>query len=206
VFIISIIIMADQAADHESLNQASASSAAIDYDKLLLLPVFPLSGEVELDFDTLDCVPLGEVNIIDDEEYGTNASVIELSGNDSRITFYVQSNYRYLVCYLHACGRFVSMTLTLLDSKGREINLELSNRRSNVLIDKSNVKLPLNVGLGWQRMCIDLEDIMARCFGTSFASCSEICIAGGPRLAKLFFQGDSYCDPQLPPYLRVLAI
>jgi hypothetical protein len=191
VFIISIIIMADQAADHESLNQASASSAAIDYDKLLLLPVFPLSGEVELDFDTLDCVPLGEVNIIDD---------------DSRITFYVQSNYRYLVCYLHACGRFVSMTLTLLDSKGREINLELSNRRSNVLIDKNNVKLPLNVGLGWQRMCIDLEDIMARCFGTSFASCSEICIAGGPRLAKLFFQGDSYCDPQLPPYLRVLAI
>lgn len=178
----------------------------MEYDKLQLLPIFPLNGEVELDFDTLDCVPLGEVNIIDDEEYGNNATVIELSGSDSRITFYCQSNMKYLVCYLHACSRYVSITVTLIDSKGSEITAELSNRRSTVIVDKNNVKIPLNVGAGWQRMCIDLNDIVMRCFGTNFVSCSDVCIGGGPRLAKLFFQGHPYCDPQLPPFLRVMVI
>jgi hypothetical protein len=184
----------------------SAASTIIDYGKLLLQPVFPVSGDCELDFDTLDCVPLGEVNIIDDEEYGNNAAVIELSGQDSRITFYAPSNYQYLVCYLNSCGRYVSLTLNMINSEGKEVNIEMSNRRSTVLIDKNSAKIPLNVGAGWQRMCVDLNDMVYRCFGSKFASCTDISIAGGPRLAKLFFQGHPYHDPQLPPFLRVLVV
>ena len=191
----------------DELSARSDSSAILNYEKLLLTPVFPLNADMEIDFDTLDCVPSGEVNIIEDEELG-NGLVVELSGKDSRISFYTQTHYNQVVGYVNNCKRYTTFNFVVQDSDNIEFFIEVSNHRSTVSVEIEirTIRLPLEIAEGWQRVCIDFDDILFNTIGTRFKSCTEVVVAGGPRIYKLFFQGESYFDPQLPPFLRVLIV
>lgn len=166
-------------------------------------PIFPVSADDDIDFDLLDCVPSGSgVNMIEDDELGEK-SVIELSGTDSRITFFTNSNHALMVLHVNACNRFMSICIIVRDDSGDEKSIEISSKRSTLVIEKSICKLPLEIGDGWQRICLNINDLLFRTFGTRYDSCIEVTLTGGCKLSKLFFQWDDYPDPLLPTFLRV---
>lgn len=172
-------------------------------DEILLLPIFPTTEGDDVDFEMIDCVPSGKgVNLIEDNEI-QDKSVIELSGDDSRITFYMSSNLPLISLHINSCSRFVFIVLIMRDTFGVERIVEISNRRSTLLVDGNTCKIPLSMGVGWQYMCLNADDIMSRAFGAQFDSFVEVTLAGGCKVSKMYLHGEPYADVQLPPFLRV---
>ena len=166
-------------------------------------PLFPPSDNEIEDFDQVDCTPSGpEVNIIDDEEL-SGKSVIDIVGEDSSITFFSSSTYPLLVIHINSSNRFFSIVIRVRDDIGKDRIFELSNKKSTIMIMDDTCKLPMEIGEGWQRMCISMDDMLSRAFGSKLASCSSISFGGSCRLAAVFFQEYDYSDPQLPSFLRV---
>jgi hypothetical protein len=169
-----------------------------------VLPILPPSDlEIE-DFDEIDCVPTGKnVNIVDDDEL--SKPIIDIVGNDSRITFFSRTTLPLLVLHLNAVRRFFSLIITARDHEGTSRILEISNKRSTVAITNNTCKTPLEIGDGWQRICLNLDDMVSRAFGKRYSSCSEVAVCGTSRLAVMYFQDKEYADCQLPLFLRVAS-
>jgi hypothetical protein len=161
----------------------------------------------KLDFDLLDCSAFGpEVNIVDDFELQIQSiSVIELIGSDSKILFYTDCVRPYLVVQFKSIERFLKISVLCSDDTGNDKLFEMSNKSSFITIDKNACKMPLEIGSGWQYVCIELEELLANGFGTSFLSCKEVTISGSCRLGRLYFQSKKYSDVELPSFLRVVA-
>lgn len=178
--------------------------------RLEISTIWP-QGEGEIDFEAIDCLPLGdETNITEDDElnYAQEKAVIEMIGPDSKITFYTNCERHLLVLHLKSCGRFLDFSFILRDDTGKEKFFEVSNKRTLVLVDqeKSLAQLPLIIkDRGWQRICLDMDLLLSRSFGTNFESCVEVTVSGTCRLYKLYFQSYDYADAQLPEFLRVAA-
>ena len=77
----------------------------------LVFPLNPPRSGVENDFDNLDCVPYGDVNIVDDDELDER-DVIEISGLNSRITFYTNSENEFIVL-----GQIVASVVNSIQAK-----------------------------------------------------------------------------------------
>lgn len=177
---------------------------------LNLTPVLPQS-DGKVDFDMLDCSISGpEVTIIEDYELQTqpNSSaspVVELIGKDSKITFYTDCARPLLVLYVKNIQRFFKIALVCEDDTGKETKFVFSNNTSFVAVDKLGVcNIPMEVDIGWQYICIDLEDTLANACGSTFAICKEVTIHGSCRLHKIYFSSQRYADCELPPYLRLV--
>ena len=82
--------------------------------------------------------------------------------------------------------------------------ITISNRRTTIHIHGNQCAVPMELGLGWQYVNIDLNDIMMRCFGTSVEYVSAIIIHGSTRVGKIYFQDKNYSDAELPKLLRIL--
>ena len=80
---------------------------------------------------------------------------------------------------------------------------EISNKRSNILIDDKSCQLPLEVEPGWQHIPICLNNLLQKAYGTSYSGIKEITVHGSCRLAKIYLAPREYADAQLPKWLRV---
>ena len=172
-----------------------------------LTPVLP-PADGGVDFDLLDCMVKGpEISIIEDKELSVTAPppVIELIGHDSCITFFVDCSRQYLVLNFKSVDRFLTILLTCVDDTGEMKNIEITNKASFITADRRSAKLPLQIEDGWQFLCIDLEDLLANAFSSTFAACKEITVCGSCRLSKVYFQSVLYSDVELPKFLRVLS-
>ena len=170
---------------------------------IAIFPLFPPSENEIENFNTIDCVPCGpEVNIIDDEEL-SGKSVIDMVGENSSIQFFCCCCHPLIVMHINSGNRFLYVIINVRDNLGKDRVFELMNRRSNISIIGSTCQVPMEIGEGWQRICISMDDMLSRAFGSKFSSCTSITFGGNCRLAKVFFQGEDYADPQLPSYLRV---
>ena len=173
---------------------------------ILVTPLFPPSENEIEDFDVIDCTPSGpEVNIIDDEEL-SGKSVIDIVGDDSSITFFSNSSYRLIVMHINCCNRFFSISIHARDDNGKDRIFELSNRKSTIMILDDTCKVPMEIGEGWQRICLNMDDMLSRAFGSRLVTCSSITFGGSCRVAKVFFQDEDYSDPRLPSFLRVADV
>lgn len=169
----------------------------------VVIPLFPLSENEIEDFGLIDCTPSGpEVSVIDDEEL-SGKSVIEIIGEESKIMFHSSSSYSFLVIHINSNNRFFSIVINVRDDAGKDRIFHLSNRKSTIMILESTCRVPMEIGEGWQRICINLDDMLTRSFGSKLVLCSSVTFGGSCRLAKVFFQTQDYSDPQLPPFLRV---
>eukprot|EP01039_Chlorochromonas_danica_P003911 gene3911-4274_t len=169
----------------------------------LLLP--PSDGPV--DFDSLNCTVMGnDVHLVPDSElHLTNpAQVLEVNGLETSITFYPDCSRQYIAFYIKAKKRYLSFQLICLDEKQEHKVFQVSNKFSFITIDDNICKLPLDVGHGWQYICLDLEDLMANVFGSVYSRCLEVQVSGSCRLSKIYFQSHRYADIELPDYLRVV--
>lgn len=168
-----------------------------------VVPLFPPSPNEVEDFDAIDCNPFGpEVNIIDDEEL-SGRPVIDIVGEDSRITFHSNSSLNMLVMHVNSNSRFFSIIIRIRDDAGKDRVLQLSNKKSTIMILEDTCKVPMEVGEGWQRICIDLGNMLSRAFGSKLILCTSVTFGGTCRLAKVFFQSEDFSDPHLPAFLRV---
>lgn len=169
----------------------------------VVMPLFPLSENEIEDFGLIDCTPSGpEVSVVDDEEL-SGKSIIEIIGEESKITFHCSSGYSLLVIHINSNSHFFSISINVRDDAGKDRIFHLSNRKSTIMILESTCRIPMEIGEGWQRMCVNLDDMLTRSFGSKLVLCSSVTFGGTCRLAKAFFQTQDYSDPQLPPFLRV---
>ena len=172
---------------------------------MLLSTVLPINAEEDLDFNNFPHTIEGpEVNIIKDGELRT--FVIEMLSAESKISFPKSSNNRYLVLQFRYQSKFLSFSINLVDSNNVNRTIVASNSRSTVKISKEDASIPLVLSSNtWQIVKIDLEDVLKRCFGTSFVESKFITVEGITRLSKIYFEGEDYSDAQLPKFLRVVG-
>jgi len=88
--------------------------------------------------------------------------------------------------------------------QGKMYNMSASNRQSSVRISRNSAKLPIIFKKGWNRICLDLSDIVSHAFGINYASILELRIFASCRIWKVFLQDQDYSDDQLPERLQVL--
>lgn len=72
-------------------------------------------------------------------------------------------------------------------------------------IGNDSAFLPLKLEQGWQRINFDLEKMVRLVFGTSHLTTSRVTIRASARIAKIFFQSETFSDYELPSHLRVVA-
>ncbi len=165
-------------------------------------------SDSKIDFDLIDCTAQGpEVNIVDDFELLVQSpvSVIELTGSDSKVTFFTDCVRPYLVVHFKSIDRFLRFSILCSDETGKDKLFDMSNKTSFVTIDQSVCKMPMDISSGWQYACIELDELLANAFGTMYVSCKEVTVCGSCRLSKLYFQSKKYADVELPSYLRVVV-
>lgn len=163
--------------------------------------------DAPLEFEHLDCSLFGsEVNIIDDIELDLTAAVptVELLGTDSKIRLFTDCERPMLAMHIKFIKRFMNMEIVVLDESHTERVFQLSNKTSFVTVTENICKAPIQVKDGWQYLLIDLEEIVANAFGTSYHKCVEVTISGSCRISKLYFQSKKYADIELPAFLRVV--
>ena len=171
----------------------------------VVIAIFPPS-EMEIDdFDVIDCVPSGLCEVVEDEEL-FGKSVIEIPDTASHITFFGNTRYTMVVMHANCGGRFFSMKISAVDSTGKERVLVISNKKTSVTVTGNECTVPLKVGNGWQRLCINLDDMLTRAFGSRLQLISKVVVYGSCRISKLYYQNKDYADAQLPSYLRVGAL
>lgn len=167
-------------------------------------PVFPITDDGVVDFETIDCIPQGpDCNVTDDTELGID--VIEIVGEDSRILFPTSASMPFLVLHIKNMVRFLSFEIIFKDTINKTRKITFSNKRSTAVIDGDIANLPLEIGEGWRYVNINLNDFSSRCFGTDCKQVKEICINGSCRVSKIFFQEECYADVELPNFLRVIS-
>jgi hypothetical protein len=161
----------------------------------------------DVDLDQMDAVPAGpEVDVVDDLELvgaKERMAVVQISGDESSLTFYTNCSLPYLVLHFWNSNRFVSINIALVDDKRQKRVFNLSNKRSIVTVDKNVCSLPMEVVEGWQRVNLDLGGLLSNAFGTNFVSCLELQVCGTCKLARAFFQNKDFADNELPEFLRV---
>jgi len=160
-------------------------------------------GDIDLDFDAINCELHGkEVDIVEDQEILRD--VFEI-GDNSGISFPMNTTTPMLALHLKSVGKFIEIVVKVTDNEGINRKITMSNNRSVIAADKKYAKLPLQIGEGWQYMCVDLADITKRCFGANHVVTYEVQLRGPSRLSKLYFQSRMFADIELPPYLRVIS-
>ena len=170
-----------------------------------ILAVIP-PGPEDLDFDQIDCMATGpDVTIVDDFELLLEGGcpVLEITGKDSKMIFYTESTLP-LVCFqIKNIERYMGITLTMTDDIGESRVANFSTKSSIVTLDKNVINLPINIGEGWQYLCLDFRKLCNHGFGTNYSYCTEISVTGSCRLSKIFFESREFSDAELPEYLRV---
>lgn len=162
----------------------------------------------KIDFDLLDCAAEGpEVTVVDDYELQvvSPVSVLELIGPRSKVTFFTDCHRPYLVVHFKTIDRFLRMTVLCVDDTGKNKLFDMSNKSSFITVDQSTCSMPMEVGGGWQYLCIELDELLANAFGSTFLSCKELTIYGSCRVSKIYFQSRKHADVELPSYLRVVV-
>lgn len=188
----------------------------MDLDDLELTLVLPNSFDNfdDFDFDSLNCTYQcsnnsgDDADIVDDSDIllDDTKPVVELIGNDSKINFPLDCRRQYLVFHIKTIkSRFFKIFIIVKDDLNRERLYEISSKRTIVSVDSNYAQLPLNVtDNGWQRICLDLDDITKNAFGTTYLKCVNISVTGTCRVGKIYFQSKDYADVELPPCLRVV--
>ena len=168
-----------------------------------ITPVFPLDDE-EVDFDQIDCEPVGtEINLVDDAEL-PNMSIVEILNPKSYVKFNAQCDdaFPMLTVLFKFIDKYFSLFVVVMDTAGRKRIIDVSNKRSIITIDKDTAKLPLIAKDGWRHISLNLNDVLAHAFGTKLRKSVEVTVTGSCRIAKIYFHAAMYADPQLPPFLR----
>ena len=145
----------------------------------------------------------GDVVVVDDVE--TGKASVEINGEASYLQFPIQASLGYLVFQIKNMDRFLKLLIQVRDNEGETKTFILTNKRTTIQVKDSICHLPLELGLGWQYINLDLADMMKRCFGAIYGSVYDIIVYGSTRIGKIYFQDREYSDAELPVHLRLIT-
>ena len=144
-----------------------------------------------------------EVNVVVDAEI--EDKVVEILGANANLGFSVDDmELPYIVIHTKYMRKYFRFDLGLVDNQGKNFSVTFKNNQSLVRIKSNSCSLPLRLHKSWNRICIDLRQIMDHAFGTKYHSCRTVRLYANCRIWKLFFQARDYADDELPEYLRVI--
>lgn len=145
-----------------------------------------------------------EINVVMDEE--VDDQVTEILGNRVNLGFDVsdaQVQHSMVVLHVKNMKKFFWFHIRVEDVEGRQYEIRVTNRQSAMRVKNTMCSMPLQLTRGWNRLCIDLKDVMARAWDKEFGAVLAVRIFANCRIWRLFFQEKDYADCQLPSYLRV---
>ncbi|GBG25847.1 Cilia- and flagella-associated protein 20 [Hondaea fermentalgiana] len=144
-----------------------------------------------------------EVNVIVDDE--VDDQVVELLGTHANLGFHLEDiDLRFLVLHVKNMERYFRLEAVLQGSDEKFYQLSASNHQSTVRAQRQAASLPIVLAKGWNRICLDFEDICARAFGVKYKAIKELRVYANCRIWRLFFQDKNYGDASLPIHLRIV--
>ncbi len=173
-----------------------------------ILAVIP-PGPDDFDFDQIDCLPVGpDVTIVDDFELlvDSGCPVLDIAGKESKMIFYTESTLPLICFHIKSVEKYLGLTLKMTDDSGEARTVNFNTKSSIVTLDKNTLNLPINIGDGWQFLCLDFRKLCNHGFGTNYSHCTEVQVQGSCRLSKIFFESREFSDIELPAYLRVCQV
>ncbi|KAJ0396210.1 hypothetical protein ATCC90586_003918 [Pythium insidiosum] len=170
--------------------------------------VMPLSSHPVVLRAQSECVSLqngNAVSVLEDED--VQEDVVEVQGNAVELVFPCRNIFRYLVLFIKNMEHFVELQVEVLDDQQKYRHIRLTNARSLAKVEPKTCQLPLVMGSrpGWRYLCMDLQDLTHRAFGSQHVTTTQLRIAGRLRLLRVFFQDELYADSDLPSYLTFLG-
>lgn len=145
------------------------------------------------------------VSIIEDED--VKEEVVEVLGTEAELLFRTRNIFRYLVLFVKNLDAFFEFSLEVLDDKQTYRQLKVTNAKSLARVEDASVQLPLAFGngSGWRYLCMDLQRLTRKAFGTKHVTTTRVRIGGNCRLLRVFFQDELYADAELPAHLTFLG-
>lgn len=144
-----------------------------------------------------------QVNVVVDDE--VDDQVVELLGVLANLGFALEDmDLRFLVMHVKNVQRYLRFELVVQGQDDKVYHLSSSNRQTVVRTKLDRCSLPLMLKPGWNRVCLDLDDVCRRAFGVAYRSTLEVRVFANCRLWRMFFQDKDYADSQLPVELRVV--
>lgn len=145
------------------------------------------------------------VNVVPEAELG-GVEVLELLGGPAAaVEVPVATRLPRLTLHVKDVGRFFSVAVALVDARGEERELTLSNRASAVRVSARGAALPLvTPGVGWARVSVDLDDACRRCFGAPLGEVRCVTLLPSARYARAYFEARPLADAELPAWMRTM--
>ncbi|DBA01325.1 TPA: hypothetical protein N0F65_001830 [Lagenidium giganteum] len=146
-----------------------------------------------------------EVTILEDGD--VKEEVVQILGHEAQLVFPCRNIFRYVVLFIKNLEQFFEFQVEILDDKQEYRTFKATNARSLARIDASTCQLPLMLGQseGWRYLCMDLQDLTARAFGSKHVTTTHLKIGSNCRLLRVYFQDERYFDRELPPHLTFLG-
>ena len=101
--------------------------------------------------------------------------------------------------------RYVTFEVEIIDDTKNYRTLRFCNRASVARILPGEIIVPLHLKQDqWNYLCLDLEDLTRRAFGTNYLTAVQLRVFSTCRIWKIFFEDREYSDAELPAYLQVV--
>jgi hypothetical protein len=118
------------------------------------------------------------------------------------------SDLPVLVLHLKNQRKFFSVIVVVRDDLGRHRKLTLTNHATVATLlgpDSDEATLPLQLGVGWQMVPVDLAALTVAVWGAAFKGVDMVRVQASCCVRKVFLSDRLYADVELPEYLRALG-
>lgn len=113
------------------------------------------------------------------------------------------STLPYLVLHICDVGRHLSVEIVCRDTGGALRRVTATTRGSSIRATRDSVTVPLELGVGWQFVRMDLSRMLSLAFGAAFMRAERVSVAASCRVARIYFERKPLENTQLPDWLCV---
>lgn len=187
---------------------------AIDAPKENFFPCLPYGFKPQLDMtgwvSHVGTKSDGRINLVKDLEVKAHCAELTCAGDNETCaisfpddTQFIGTTHPFFTLHLKNIDRFVTITIELEATDGTKKTLKCSNHQSVVRLSANQASIPLDLQPGWNKVVLNLEDLVQRIFKARYAQCLRVKIHANCRLRRIFFSDQNYRNADLPSSLRV---
>jgi len=93
----------------------------------------------------------------------------------------------YAVLLAKNIKRYFTFEIQVKDDLGARRRLKMSNYQTTARIRPLSCSLPLKMEPGWNQICLDLQEMVSRAFGTNYVETLRLQIHANCRLRRVYF-------------------
>ena len=139
------------------------------------------------------------------EDEGLRAQVLDVLEPSATVEFALPGcDLRLLTLHVECLDAYMGIEVEASDHTGVLRRVAMNNNQSVVRVRGDECCMPLVLRPGWNMLCLDLDDIIFRAFGTHYTELHTVLIHACCRVWHLFAHDERVSDPELPKHLRVI--